>query len=109
VLVRFFHNDAPGLVCAPHLAEIGVNLFNFSSDHSFAQIRKLAGDSVALLGNIPPRDVLAAGTPAQVTDAVEAMLAGIENRSRIIASCGGGMPPAVSTENINAFIEAVTK
>jgi uroporphyrinogen decarboxylase len=107
VKVRFFHNDAPGLVCAPHLAEIGVNLFNFSSDHGLGQMRKLAGDSVALLGNIPPRDVLAGGTPKQVAEAVETMLSGLEDRNRIIASCGGGMPPAVSTENINAFIEAV--
>jgi len=107
VKVRFFHNDAQGLVCAPHLAEIGVNLFNFSSDHGLSQMRKLAGDSVTLLGNIPPRDVLALGTAKQVADAVEAMLAGLEDRSRIIASCGGGMPPDVSTENINAFIEAV--
>jgi uroporphyrinogen decarboxylase len=107
VKVRFFHNDAPGLVCAPHLSEIGVNLFNFSSEHGLVQMRKLTGDNVTLLGNIPPRDILAAGTPKQVAQAVETMLAGLEDRSRIIASCGGGMPPAVSTENINAFIEAV--
>jgi len=109
VKVRFFHNDAPGLVCAPHLAEIGVNLFNFSSDHGLAQMKKLAGDNVTLLGNIPPRDVLAAGTPAEVAQAVETMLTGLEDRSRIIASCGGGMPLDVSTENINAFIAAVEK
>jgi uroporphyrinogen-III decarboxylase len=109
VKVRFFHNDAPGLVCAPHLADAGVNLFNFSSDHGLAQMKKLVGDKVTLLGNIPPRDVLAAGTPAEVTQAVETMLAGLEDRSRIIASCGGGMPPEVSTDNIKAFIAAVEK
>jgi uroporphyrinogen decarboxylase len=109
VKVRFFHNDAPGLVCAPHLAEIGINLFNFSSDHGLAQMKKLVGDKVTLLGNIPPRDVLAAGTPAEVAQAVETMLIGLEDRSRIIASCGGGMPPEVSTDNINAFITAVEK
>jgi uroporphyrinogen-III decarboxylase len=107
--VRFFHNDARGLVCAPHLAEIGVNLFNFSSDHGLAQMKQLCGDSVTLLGNIPARDVLAAGTPVQVKEAVEAMLKGLQSRSRIIASCGGGMPPNVSTENIDAFIDAVYK
>jgi uroporphyrinogen-III decarboxylase len=109
VKVRFFHNDAPGLVCAPHLAEIGINLFNFSSDHGLAQMKKLVGNNVTLLGNIPPRDVLAAGTPAEVTQAVETMMMGLEDRSRIIASCGGGMPPDVSTENINAFINTVEK
>jgi uroporphyrinogen-III decarboxylase len=109
VKVRFFHNDAPGLVCAPHLADAGINLFNFSSDHSLAQMKKLVGDKVTLLGNIPPRDVLAAGTPAEVAQAVETMLTGLEDRSRIIASCGGGMPPEVSTDNINAFIAAVER
>ena len=107
VSVRFFHNDAAGLVCAPHLAEIGINLFNFSSDHGLAKMRKLCGESVALLGNIPPRDVLASGTTAQVKEAAESMLNGLNDRKRIIASCGGGMPPDVSTENINAFIAAV--
>jgi len=109
VKVRFFHNDAPGLVCAPYLAEIGINLFNFSSDHGLAHMKKLAGDKVTLLGNIPPRDVLATGTPAEVAQAVETMLTGLDDRSRIIASCGGGMPPEVSTDNINAFIAAVEK
>ncbi len=109
VKVRFFHNDAPGLICAPHLAEIGINLFNFSSDHGLAQMKKLTGNKVTLLGNIPPRDILAAGTPAEVTQAVETMLIGLEDRSRIIASCGGGVPPNVPTENINAFIAAVEK
>ena len=39
--VRFFHNDAPGRVCAPHLSEIGVNLFNFSYDHSMTEMRSV--------------------------------------------------------------------
>jgi uroporphyrinogen-III decarboxylase len=107
--VKFFHNDAPGLVCAPHLADIGINLFNFSSDHSMNQMRELVGDKVTLLGNIPPRDVLALGTPDDVRKAVQAMLEPLNDRSRIIASCGGGMPQDVSTENINAFIETIRK
>ena len=107
--VKFFHNDAPGLVCAPHLSDIGINLFNFSSDHSMTQMRELVGDKVTLLGNIPPRDVLALGTPDDVRNAVQAMLEPLNDRSRIIASCGGGMPQDVSTENIKAFIEAIQK
>jgi len=40
---------------------------------------------------------------------VGTMLTGLEDRRRIIASCGGGMPPEVSTDNINAFIAAVER
>jgi uroporphyrinogen-III decarboxylase len=105
--VRFFHNDAAGLVCAPHLAEIGVNLFNFSFEHSLAEMKRLAGDRVTLLGNIPPRHVLAAGSPNDVRKSVRASLDGVTDTTRIILSAGGGMPPGVPTANIEAFIDAV--
>lgn len=104
--VRFFHNDAHGLVCAPRLAEIGVNLFNFGFEHSMAEMQKAVGDKVALLGNIPTRDVLAAGSPDDVRKSVRELLDSVEDKGRIVLSCGGGMPPNVSTENIEAFLEA---
>jgi len=106
VTVKFLHNDARGLVSAPYLPEMGVNLFNFSFEHDLAEMRKLTGDSVTLLGNIPPRDVLACGDPDDVRTAVRAALGSVEDKSRIILSCGGGMPPDVPTENIVAFCEA---
>jgi len=107
VAVKFFHNDAAGLVCAPFLPEIGVNLFNFSSDHSLAQMKELTKNSVTLLGNIPPRDVLADGTPGQVQSSVKAALESVEDKSRIILSAGGGVPPNVPAENIEAVLLAV--
>jgi uroporphyrinogen-III decarboxylase len=106
--VRLFHNDAAGLVCAPHLIDIGVNVFNFSHNHSIPEIRKLTGPNVVLLGNIPPRDVLAAGSAEQVQKSVKEMLKFVPEAGRVILSCGGGMPPAVSTENINAFLSAAS-
>ena len=105
--VKFFHNDAAGLVCAPYLPQIGVNLFNFSFQHTLGQMKELTGNTVTLLGNIPTRNVLATGTPEQVRNNVKATLDSVEDKSRIILSCGGGMPPDVSTENIEAFLSAV--
>jgi uroporphyrinogen-III decarboxylase len=107
VPVRFFHNDAQGRVCAKFLAEIGINLFNFSFEHSLGQMRQWAGPSVTLLGNIPPRDVLAQGTPAEVAASARAAIEPLHDKRRIILSCGGGMTPQVSTENIQAFVRAV--
>ncbi|MFP4500869.1 MAG: uroporphyrinogen decarboxylase family protein [Candidatus Hydrogenedentota bacterium] len=104
--VRFFHNDAYGLVCAPHLGEIGINLFNFGYEHPLAQMQALAGDRVALLGNIPPRDVLAQGTPDDVERSVRELVGSLSDTRRVILSCGGGMPPGVPTENIHAFLKA---
>ena len=106
VTVKFFHNDAPGLVCAPHLPQIGVNLFNFSFQHTLARMKELTNNAVTLLGNIATVDVLAAGAPEDVHNSVKAALESVSDRSRLILSCGGGMPPDVSTENIEAFLSA---
>jgi len=106
VSVRFLHNDAHGILTARHLAAMGVNLFNFSFQHSIAEIRRLAGDSVVLLGNIPPRDVLAAGTPEEVRASVLQSVQGVDDYRRIIISCGGGTPPGAPTENLTAMSEA---
>jgi len=107
--VRFLHNDAEGLITAKKLNEMTVNVFNFSFNHSMEEIRKLAGHEVVLVGNIPPRDVLASGTPEQVDEAVKKAFSEIRTHDRIIWSTGGGMPPDVKDENINAFIKAVKK
>ncbi len=70
-------------------------------------IRALAGDSVTLLGNMPPRDVLSLGSSAEVEAAARAMVNSVADHKRIIWSCGGGMPPDVSTENISTFVNTI--
>lgn len=102
--LRFFHNDAHGLVCAPFLEEAGVNLFNFSHEHNMTEMLEKTGDGVILMGNLPPRDVLAAGSPAEVEHKTREMLCRTDNDRRVVWSCGGGMPPDVSSENIKAFL-----
>jgi uroporphyrinogen decarboxylase len=107
--VRFFHNDAHGLIIAPFLKETGVNLFNFSFEHSINEIRKSAGPDVALLGNLPPRDVLMTGSPETVAVKTRAMWNEVQDKKGIIWSCGGGVPQNVPTGNIKAFIDTIRK
>lgn len=107
--VRFLHNDADGLITAKYLKEMRVNLFNFSFNHSMSEIRELTGPEVILMGNIPPRDVLAGGSPQQVDEAVKKAFGEIKSHERIILSAGGGMPPDVKDINIHAFLDAVKK
>jgi uroporphyrinogen decarboxylase len=109
VTVKFFHNDAPCKACAPYLAGMGVNLLNFGVQHTVNEMRSWTGHTVTLLGNIPPLDVLANGTPADVTRSVTELLEHVEERSRLIVSCGGGMPPGVPTANIDAFVSTVER
>jgi uroporphyrinogen-III decarboxylase len=107
--VRFLHNDADGLITAKNLTRIGVNMFNFSFNHSMGEMRRLAGPEVILMGNVPPRDVIAAGTPDQVDAAVGKAFGEITGHDRIIWSAGGGMPPDVTDVNIRTFITSVKK
>jgi uroporphyrinogen decarboxylase len=103
--IRFFHNDANGLSCASQLAAAGINLFNFGFEHPIGEMRERVGPGVALLGNIPPRDVLAGGSPEAVRRCVAEMKAALGyDYSRVIFSCGGGLPPGVPTENLKAFL-----
>ncbi|UCF92172.1 MAG: hypothetical protein JSW39_28565, partial [Desulfobacterales bacterium] len=107
VTVKFFHNDAPCKVSAPYLAEIGINLLNFGFQHSLNEMKAWTGNKITLLGNLPPRDVLADGTPEDIQKTTTELIASLPDRSRLILSCGGGMPPEVSTENIRVFITTV--
>lgn len=105
--VRFFHNDAQGLISTPFLKEAGINMFNFSFEHSINEIQQLAGPEMVLLGNLPPRDVLAAQSPQQVAAETRKMWLEVNDKSRVIWSCGGGMPQNVSSENIRSFIDTI--
>jgi uroporphyrinogen-III decarboxylase len=105
--VNFFHNDASGIITARYLEKIGVNLFNFSFNHSIEEMKQLTGGNVTLIGNLPPRDVLALGTPEDVEAGVRSMMSAVSDYTHVIWSCGGGMPPDVSSENIRTFISTV--
>jgi uroporphyrinogen decarboxylase len=107
VTVKLFHNDATCKVCAPLLAEAGINLLNFGIQHKVAEMKTWTGNRIALMGNVPPQDALAEGTPADVKRSVTEMLSGLDDWSRLIVSCGGGMPPQAPTENIRALISTV--
>jgi uroporphyrinogen decarboxylase len=107
VTVKFFHNDAPAKASAPLLEAAGINLFNFGIQHKLSDMKDWTRNRVALLGNIPPREVLAEGTPTDVRHSVVEMLDSLEDTSRLIVSCGGGMPPNAPTENIQTLISTV--
>ncbi|MDR2149188.1 MAG: hypothetical protein LBE91_22330 [Tannerella sp.] len=107
--VKFFHNDADFTVSVKHYPDMGVNLFNPGIQMTVNEIKEVTGNRMTVLGSIPPRDVLAAGTPEQVKQETAALLAGLSDKSRFVLSCAGGMPPGVTTENIRALLQANTQ
>src|ERR1035437_9347161 len=106
VAVKFFHNDAECAKSIGYYPEIGINFYNPGIFNTLAELRQMSANRLTILGNIPPRDVLAKGSPADVTAAVKKRLGETPDRSKLTLSCAGGAPPAVSNENLRAFIAA---
>jgi uroporphyrinogen decarboxylase len=92
-----------------HYPDLGINLFNPGVQMTVQEIIDTTQSRMTVLGNIPPRDVLASGTEEQIAKAVSELLQGTSVKNRLIASCGGGMPPGISTGNILSFIKALQK
>lgn len=102
--VKFFHNDAPCAKSIRYYPEIGINLFNPGIQTPLEELRSLSNHRLTILGTIPPLEVMARGTPQAVRSAVRRLLDQSADRSQLILSCAGGMPPGVTTENIQAFL-----
>lgn len=85
---------------------------NFGIQHTINEMKAWTDNKITLLGNIPPRDVLAIGTPEDVKRNTTELIESLQDQSKLILSCGGGMPPEVSSDNIRAFFttaEALTR
>lgn len=107
VTVKFFHNDASCASSIKYYPETGINFYNMAFDTDLNELKELTANKITMLGNIPPRDVLAGGTKQEVEDTVKKLVNDLQDKSRVVFSCGGGMPPDVKTENINAFCETI--
>jgi uroporphyrinogen decarboxylase len=82
------------------LETAGINLLNFGMQKKLAAIKAQASNRIALMRNIPSSGVPTEGTQADVKRSVREMLSTLVDRSRLIITCGGGMPPYAPTENI---------
>lgn len=105
--VKFLHNDANSQSTIPFLEELGINLFNMGFDVDLNLLKEETKHKVTMVGNIAPRDVLAQGSTEDVKQATLKLLINQRDLSHILFSCGGGMPPHVTTQNIKAFIHTV--
>jgi uroporphyrinogen decarboxylase len=106
--VKIFHNDTDSPVCYEFLADLGINAFNFTHLRSLGDVRARVGDSVCLMGNVPPRDVLAAGSAAAVTDHARRCIAENAGHPAFLLSAGGGLSPGTPAENIDALVRAAS-
>lgn len=103
-LIRVYHNDTP----CPHLlnalATLDFEVFNFSHEMDIAEVQAKM-PRVALMGNIPPLDVMVRGTPAQAEAWARECIRKTNGRG-LILSAGGGMSPGTPAETIEAVVRA---
>jgi uroporphyrinogen decarboxylase len=107
VKLKALHNDTPNAAAFEHLADLGVNLFNFSHVLPIPEVRTKTGDSIVLMGNIPPVEVMVNGSFDEVQAASAACLAQNGGNSRFLLSAGGGVSMGTPESSIRAIIEAV--
>jgi uroporphyrinogen-III decarboxylase len=106
VPVKMFHNDTDNPVSFKFLRELGIHVFNFTHLQPLDKVRGLVGPDLCLLGNVPPLDALAQGTPEQVKQGVRDCLARHPARKGLVLSAGGGTSPGTPEANIRALVEA---
>lgn len=105
-LIKIYHNDTP----CPHLLQpmstLGFDVFNFSHTTDIAEVQsKMPG--IALMGNVPPLDLMVRGTPDQVTAFARECIARTGGRD-LILSAGGGVSPDTPASAIDALVTAVS-
>ncbi|MCS7242023.1 MAG: uroporphyrinogen decarboxylase family protein [Candidatus Caldatribacterium sp.] len=107
-MIRVYHNDANILPFADLLPETGLQVLNFSHTIGIRDLAERTQGRVCLMGNIPPLEVLAQGTPEDVRRAAIACLEEARRYDglRLLLSAGGGVSPGTPGENV-AVLEGI--
>ncbi len=101
-LIKVYHNDTPCSHLIEPMATLGFDVFNFSHELDIATVQaKMPG--IALMGNVPPRDVMARGALEQVRAWARTCVDKTGGRG-LILSAGGGVCPGTSPEAIDALV-----
>ncbi len=103
-LLRIYHNDTPCEHLLPKIAALPFEVWNFSHETDIAAVQAAMPDKT-LLGNVPPLQVLAQGTPEQTYLNARACIEKTGGR-RLILSAGGGVSGGTTAENIDALVQA---
>lgn len=104
-LIRIYHNDTPCLPLFPHFADLGFEVLHFSHRIPIAEARARLGPGIALMGNVPPTEVMINGTPEDVEAAARDCIAQAGGIGLILAP-GGGTNAGTPAENIDALVLA---
>ena len=111
--IHLFHNDTDNDICFPYMADMGVDVFNFTHGKDIGKVRKMVGDNVTLLGNVPPMSMRSEVPDEVYNMAREAIISYKEANggciTGLILSPGGGMPMGATAKNVEALLKAAAE
>ncbi len=92
------------------VVDVGVSGFWMDDCESLEEAKRFHGQSIALMGNLPPLDVLRDGTPADIAEGVRRCIAAAGDNPRGYCLCPGCTTPvATSREHLIAFMNAAAR
>ena len=106
-MLKLYHNDASVEPFAEKLGEVGFDILNYSHLSDTADLFRRMGGRVAMMGNVPPLQVLTQGTPEDVAQSAKKCLDA--KGVRLILSAGGGLSPGTPAKNIDALVQAAAE
>lgn len=105
--LRIYHNDSEIMDLLENMKSLDMDVFNFSHELDFAKVREAGRGNWALMGNIPPVDVLSRGSSEDVKNSLREMKKTINSPEGIIVSAGGGVAPDTPVGNIKTLDKVV--
>lgn len=105
--LKIYHNDMKINSILDQLFDLDFEVFNFSYELDALETYKISDGRVALMGNVPPNDVLAQGSPSLVKNTSEEVLEKMQKKKGFILSAGGGVAPGTTRDNIEALVELI--
>lgn len=94
----------------PYLKELNISSFSVDNWEDIGECADCFGDKCLVVGNVPPTDIMAIGSPEEVVESVKACIgkaADAENGYLLNLGCGTVF--STPRENIDAYVYAVRK
>ena len=92
------------------LKELEISSFSVDNCEDLEELREVLGDSMTIVGNVPPVDILRFGSIDDVIESVkECIQKGAASPKGYILAAGCGIPMGTPKENLEAYIYAVRK
>lgn len=108
-LLKVYHNDADSTHILDLLEQCGFHVFNFSPATDIGTVKQGIGQTVCLMGNVDPVNVMLRGTPERVEEDCKRRIQIGGPGGGYILSLGGGPSMETPLENIEAMVRGAKK